>query len=56
MLELIKSFFSGLSRKEEPDNSSEKEAEETKKCKRCLMRIGISHNSCPHCRSTDFIY
>ena len=56
MLNYIKSFFSGLFRKSDSDESSEKETEETKKCKHCLMRVGISYNTCPHCRRSEFIY
>jgi Zn finger protein HypA/HybF involved in hydrogenase expression len=51
-MDFLKKIFS--------DNSSQKEVNEetteTKKCLRCLKRIKISYNFCPHCHSDDFLY
>ena len=56
MLGIIELFFPGLFKKENTVVIPVKEPEETKKCKHCLMRIAIFHNSCPHCRGREFIY
>jgi rRNA maturation endonuclease Nob1 len=51
-MNILKKLFSGNSSKKE----IEEETTETKKCTRCSRRVKVSHNFCPHCRSTDFIY
>jgi RNA polymerase subunit RPABC4/transcription elongation factor Spt4 len=51
-MNIIKKLFSGNSSKKE----IVEETTETKKCLRCLRRIKTTYNSCPHCRSTDFVY
>jgi hypothetical protein len=51
-MSILKKLFSGNSSKKE----IEEETAETKKCVRCLRRIKITFNTCPHCRSADFIY
>jgi rRNA maturation endonuclease Nob1 len=51
-MNLLRKIFS-------PNSSEEKikeETTETKKCMRCLKRIKISFNFCPHCHSEDFVY
>jgi ubiquitin len=52
LMNILEKLFSGNSSKKE----SNEETTETKKCIRCLRRIKISFNSCPHCNSRDFIY
>jgi rRNA maturation endonuclease Nob1 len=51
-MNILKNLFSGNSSKKE----IKEETTETKKCVRCLRRIKITFNACPHCRSMDFVY
>jgi rRNA maturation endonuclease Nob1 len=51
-MSILKKLFSGNSSKKE----IEEETTETKKCVRCLRRVKITSNTCPHCKSRDFIY
>jgi Zn finger protein HypA/HybF involved in hydrogenase expression len=47
MFKKINSLFNRLSRKEPVPV-------ETKKCKKCLMRIDLKYVTCPYCKSGDF--
>ena len=49
-------FIHSVARKMFSRSSSKEEVTETKKCMNCLRRIKISHDKCPHCRSTDFTF
>ena len=56
-----KGFFSKLFKRDSsgktiPGASSENVSTETKKCLRCLRRVSIDFEICPHCRSVDFMY
>ncbi|MDR2942284.1 MAG: hypothetical protein LBV17_06815 [Treponema sp.] len=51
-MNFIKKLFSGNSSKKE----IKEETTETKKCTRCLRRIKVTFDVCPHCRSMDFEY
>jgi hypothetical protein len=52
-LSVIKELFhcKSLSLKEE----NKKGITETKKCLRCLRKIEIFYNNCPHCTSPEFL-
>jgi Zn finger protein HypA/HybF involved in hydrogenase expression len=51
-MDFLKNLFSGNSSKKE----THEETTETKKCMRCLKRIKLAFNYCPHCHSADFVY
>jgi len=49
-------FIHSVARKMFSRDSSKEEVTETKKCMRCLKRIKISYDRCPHCRSAEFAF
>ena len=56
MFNLFNSLFDSKEKKNSPDNSTEQESTEKKKCKKCLRRVSFDYERCPHCRSSEFLY
>jgi len=52
MFELL-ALFTGFGKEHVSYDSEKKLDEKTKKCKRCLRRIGLNHYHCPYCQSYD---
>jgi len=54
MFEKLNSLFNRSSGRSDSGELSKSKSAETKKCKKCLRRIDLNYEVCPHCRSRDF--
>ena len=54
MLKTLSKLFRPKNKKNSSDNSVKEEPIETKKCKKCLRRVGFEFSKCPYCGSFDF--
>jgi len=54
MFEKLNSLFNRPSEKSASVGLSKNKSTETKKCRKCLQRVDLNYETCPHCRSRDF--
>jgi len=54
MFEKLNSLFNRSGEKAASVELAKSKSAETKKCKKCLRRVDLNYESCPHCRSRDF--
>jgi len=54
MFEKLNSLFNRSNGKSASVELSNNKSTETKKCRKCLRRVDLNYESCPHCSSRDF--
>jgi len=54
MLKTLSKLFRPKNKENSSDNSVKEESTETKKCKKCLRRIGYEYSRCPYCGCPEF--